>query len=167
MEWGLQRNLVVAVMHTASRRPPPPIPRGHRMVEKVDDPCTSAAKRGLFPKLNKIKDTATRTGFGKQSTSKWSLSNLQTLVESEKSSKCSTDENVTFETRVWCMEIRLEFSSRRTKKGISNNTGLLDLQQNPKTPNEKTQSRQAQQETQKGQGTLTHNTETSNTKDYI
>ncbi|KAK3084962.1 hypothetical protein FSP39_022119 [Pinctada imbricata] len=38
--------------------------------------------------------------------------------------------------------------------------------ENPKTPNAKLQSRHAQNETQKGQGTSTHNTETSNTKDY-
>ncbi|KAK3084819.1 hypothetical protein FSP39_019531, partial [Pinctada imbricata] len=54
----------------------------------------------------------------------------------------------------------------KTKEGISNNTRLQHPQQNPKSPNAKTQSRQAQKETQKGQGTSMHNTETSYTKDY-
>ncbi|KAK3105656.1 hypothetical protein FSP39_002751 [Pinctada imbricata] len=46
------------------------------------------------------------------------------------------------------------------KEGISNNTRLQHPQQNPKTPMQKTQNRYPQKETQKGEGTPTHNIET-------
>ncbi|KAK3090245.1 hypothetical protein FSP39_010325 [Pinctada imbricata] len=67
-----------------------------------------------------------------------------------------TQRGTTFTPGLNCM-----YYMFKRKEGISNNTRLQHPQQNPKTPmQKKTQNRHPQKETQKGQGTPTHNIET-------